>query len=176
MNLRKKFRFLFMFYILTLLIVIVPAGRVSAATGIKVISFSQKMRCVTLKWRLVNGASAYIITKRSANGKTGTIDYNSTARYRQRSCEFNDTRFGTADNGKTFCYHISAVDSRGKEIATATRYLVKIPTCATRRALPHWTHNCFRRKNWRSTTKSSRRVWENAFIRAAPIWPSLTAP
>ena len=119
-----------MFYILTLLIVIVPAGRVSAATGIKVISFSQKMRCVTLKWRSVNGASAYIITKRSANGKTGTIDYNSTARYRQRSCEFNDTRFGTADNGKTFCYHISAVDSRGKEIATATRYLVKIPTCA----------------------------------------------
>jgi len=119
-----------LFYILALLIVIVPASKASAAGGISVISFSQKMRCVTLKWKPVSGASAYIISKRAADGKTGTIDYKSTAKYRQRGCEFNDTKFSTTDNGKTFCYHISAVDSRGKEIATATRFLVKIPTCA----------------------------------------------
>ena len=130
MNLRKKHGLVILFYILALTIFIVPVSKVSAATGINVYSFSQKMRCVTLKWKPVSGASAYIITKRAADGKTGAIDYKSTKKYRQNKCELNDTGFGSADNGKTFCYQISAVDSRGKEIANASRYLVKIPTCA----------------------------------------------
>ena len=116
--------------LLALMLVLMPAGKAYAATGINVISFSQKNRCVTIKWRPVTGATAYIITRKAADGKTGNIDYRSTIKYRQRTCEFNDTRFTSADDGKTFCYHIAAIDRLGKEIATGTRFLVKIPTCA----------------------------------------------
>ena len=130
MNLRKKHRLLLLFYILAAMLVIMPAGEASAAAKINVLSFSQKMRSVTLKWKSVSGASAYIITKKAADGKTGTVDQKSTVKYRQGGCEFNDIKFSSADNGKTFCYHIAAIDSRGKVIATATRILVKIPSCA----------------------------------------------
>ena len=116
--------------LLALMLALMPAGKAYAATGINVISFSQKNRCVTIKWRPVTGATAYIITRKAADGKTGNIDYRSTIKYRQRTCEFNDTRFTSADDGKTFCYHIAAIDRLGKEIATGTRFLVKIPTCA----------------------------------------------
>ncbi|MBP3902690.1 MAG: fibronectin type III domain-containing protein [Blautia sp.] len=129
MNLRKKHRLLLLLNILALMFVLMPAGKASAATGINIISFSQKNRCVTLKWRPVNGATAYIITRKSADGQTGKIDNRSTIKYRQRACELNDTKFTSADDGKTFCYHLAAIDRLGKEIATGTRFLVKIPTC-----------------------------------------------
>ena len=124
-----KKEFILFLFTLALLTVIVPTEKTSAATGIEVTSFTQGMNAVAVKWRPVQGAAAYIITRRSADGKTGRIDYSSTKTFRQNVCTFKDTNISLADQGKTFCYYIYAVDSRGSKLASVTKYLVKLPTC-----------------------------------------------
>ena len=125
---RKKYKFLLALFTLALLTVIVPAGNASAASVIEVTGFTQGMKSVTLKWNPVRGASAYIIARRSADGKTGRIDYSSTKKMRQNSCTLNDTNISLTDQGKTFLYYIYAVDSRGNKLASVMKYLVKLPT------------------------------------------------
>lgn len=131
MILRKKYRLLLLLLALALLAVMTTAGNASAAVTakIEITSFRQGLKSVTVKWKPVKGASSYIITRTAADRKTGKTDYRSTKKYKQKSCTFCDTGLSSTDQGKTFCYNICATDSKDNKLASATKYLVKLPTC-----------------------------------------------
>lgn len=87
------------------------------------------MKAVNLHWKSVKGTSSYIITRKAADGKTGKKIQNSEKKWKTGRNEFKDTYLSNADNGKTFRYHISAVDKKGTEIASCTTFIMKTPTC-----------------------------------------------
>ncbi len=113
-----------------LMLVCLPANTIHAASKIEITKTSQTMKVVKLYWKSVKGTSSYIITRKAADGKTGKIIQKSEKKWKTGTNAFNDTYLSNADNGKTFRYHISAVDKKGTEIASCTTYIMKTPTCA----------------------------------------------
>ena len=125
----KNGQIYFLLSILLFLIIMSPVHGVFAAANISVTGFSQTMRTVSLKWKPVSGADGYIITRTSADGATGKVNYHDKSTWKQKSCAFTDTKIDIPDYGKVFCYRIEAVDGTGKTIAVTDRQTVKVPTC-----------------------------------------------
>ena len=105
-----------------------PANRVHAAAGIKITKTTQSMQTVTLNWEQVSGASYYTVVRKSASLKTGNIDHRTKKTWTINNNYFYDTNLEKSDNGKVFCYRISALNKSGKEIAGSTTYIMKTPT------------------------------------------------